>query len=998
MNRSLRQRRGAYTIGVLGALLGLPSVALGQGAPPQSPAPSNSAPANPPPPPPSGDAPAAEEEGDGEVIDVDTPPPPVPADKGVVTGVVVEGSNSDPIIEAQVSVVGTQTKTLTDLDGRFRLVLPPGTYDLRVFYEGHKARRIQKVVVSKGQSLEVNVSLDTEEAAPEPVREIEVVADRSNAQTQILIRKNAANTGDSVSAQDIAKTPDRNAAEAAKRVVGATILDGRFVLVRGLGERYTNALLNGSPLPSPEPDRQAVPLDLFPSLVLSDIAIVKTFTPDMPGDFAGGSVSIHTRQPSETFQISASLSLGVNTVSTFQDKLGYAGGGLDFVGIDSGKRNLPKNFPTYKLVSGGAKPDGSQVSDQEVWDAGKRINSSMATNRSTAPVNHGFNAVGGGTISLGKAGTLGAVAALTYGRRFSIVKDAIVRRFNFALDPNDPNKPFPYFAAVDAKGEIGTDSVSWGGLAVLSWTPSSNHRFSFTGLTSRSSDNETRILTGPNEGAGFAVLEDTRLRFVSRGLFFGEFQGEHKLPALKGAEVRYRLSGSLATLDEPDTRQTSYLLMDDGNGKVTRFWDATPTLSGQHFFGSQSEQSIGGALDLTQPIVEGPRALKVKAGLFIQARERSFDTRRFHFRQLSGVPFTEYLKPADEIFVDENLGTKVDFNEWTQATDTYTASTHLYAGYLMADFSPFPWMRAIGGARIEAWSQNLASFDRFVPDTKVESGQDTLDVLPSLALIFKTTRDSNLRVSISRTVARPQLRELAPFLFTDYVGARDQVGNPNLKVSSIVNGDVRFELFPAAADVVAVSAFYKQFYDPIEAIILGGSSNELITYENAKSARVLGMEIELKKGLGFLTPALSDLSALANVTVSSSRVELDPELGIQTNNVRPLVGQSPVVVNIGVDYSNDKTGTRGRLVYNVSAPRIRAAGSNNLLDTYEQPRHLLDVSIAQRIGKLIDLKLTAENLLQAPFRATFGKDNEDSHVVEERQPGTTFTLSATVTN
>ena len=984
--------RARSALFVLGAALVCPAGALAQSPPPAPPPPAPAAP-------PAGDVEV--EEGDAEVIDVEPEAPkPVPADKGVITGTVVEASNGESIIEAQVSVVGTKIKALTDLDGNYRIELPPGTYELRVFYEGHKPRRVQKVVVAKGKSVTLDVNLDSD-AATEEVVEIEVAPDRSSAATQVLIRKNQANVGDAVSAQEIAKTPDRNAAEAAKRVVGATILDGRFVYVRGLGERYTNALLNGSPLPSPEPDRQAVPLDLFPSLVLSDISIVKTFTPDMPGDFAGGSVSIHTRQPTETFQISATASIGANTVSTFQDRLSYAGGALDFLGIDSGRRGLPSGFPKYRLVSGADKPGGSKVTDEEVWAAGRRMNSSMATDRSLAPPNHGLNVVAGGTVPLGSLGKIGATAALTYNRRFTIVKDAIFRRFNFYLDPTKPDDPFPYRAAVDTTGEIGNDQVSWGGLAVVSWSPSADHRLTFTGLTSRSSDNEARVITGFNEGAD-AELEDTRLRFVSRGLFFGELAGEHKIRALKGMDLDYRISGSLATLDEPDTRQTSYQLFEDAEGTVQRFWNATPTLSGQHFFGGQSERSIGGALNITQPILEGKTPLKVKAGAFLQLREREFDTRRFHFRQQSGVPFTEYVKPADEIFTDENIGPVVNFAEWTQGTDTYSASQDLYAGYLMADFSPWPWLRLIGGARVEAWSQNLRSFDRFLPDEITESGQDTLELLPALNLVFKTTKASNLRASISRTVARPQLRELAPFIFSDFVGSADIQGNPDLKQSSVLNGDLRFEVFPGAADVVALSAFYKEFADPIETSNIGGTSNQLITFQNAKSARVLGMELEIKKGLGFLSPALADLSPLANLTISASRAELYENAGgiqtIQTNNVRPLVGQSPLVLNLGLDYTNDASGTRARLVYNYSAARIRAAGYNNLLDLYEQPRHLLDVSVAQRVTRWLDLKLTAENLLQAPFRATFGSQNEDRRVVEERQPGTSFTLSATVSN
>lgn len=990
MNRSLRGRAGRTSLLLLGAALVYPATASGQDP-----------------------APADPDEADAEVIDVEDAPPPVPADKGVITGTVVESSTGDTLIEAQVTVVGTRHKALTDLDGNYRFELPPGTYELRVFYEGHKPRRVQKAAVVKGQTLRVDVTLEPESAEPEPVREIDVTPDRTSAATQILIRKNAANVGDAVSAQEIARTPDRNAAEAAKRVVGATVLDGRFVFVRGLGERYTNALLNGSPLPSPEPDRQAVPLDLFPSLVLSDIAILKTFTPDMPGDFAGGSVSIHTRQPTEDLQVSGTLLLGVNTESTFRDRLSYQGGNLDFLGIDSGRRALPKGFPKYRLVSFTEKtPGGELVTEEETWAAGRMVNSSMTTNRSVAPPNHGINFVVSGTKELGSLGKLGATAALSYSRKFTILDDAELRRFGFDKAPGT------FRPTLDSRVESGNDQVSWGGLAVVSWTPSSDHRLTLTGLTSRFSDNEARTFRATDKEGGL-VLDDARLRFLTRGLFFGELSGEHKLKSLGGLEVDYRASASLATLDEPHTRETMYSGTPQPDTPLALAWDPNPNLSGSHFFASQYESAFGGSLDVARQMITGSVGLKIKAGAFVQTRKREFSARRFKFDRLS----PPYDLPPDELFSDQNIGVGVGFTEWTFPNDQWTSSMDLYAGYAMADFSPFPWLRALGGVRVEAWSQSIESFNLFNPEERSASGQDTVDGLPSVALVFKTSRDSNLRASFSRTVARPQLRELSPVQFLDLGGQRVGQGNPALKVSQVTNADLRFEVFPGAADVVAVSAFFKDFQRPIEALLALTGSNDVLTFCNTKSATVLGMEVEVRKGLGFLSPALADLSPLANVTVSSSRVDVGiltnpgdtgpcsviPE-GSQTSAVRPLVGQSPVVVNLGLDYNSERLGMSARLVYNVSAPRLRFAGANGLIDTYEQPRHLLDLAIGKKIGQHVDLKLTAENLLQEPLRLTFGRDMRESdgvdaagdplrsNIVMKQQPGTTFTLSATITN
>ena len=283
------------------------------------------------------DAPEADAADEGEP----DPARPPPKGQGVIWGVVRSNATKDTLIEAQVTVVTTGKKVLTDLDGRFRVELPPGTYELRVFYELHKASRIQNLVVTEGKVQKVDVALDSDKASEEVVEAVVADVERGSVATQLQLRKAAAVSSDSVGAADIAKAPDRTAADAIKRVVGTSVVDGRFVYVRGLGERYTNARLDGAPMPSPEPDRAAIPLDMFPSLVLSDLTVIKTFSPDMPGDFTGGSVVIHTRDLPTRFRFQATLGLGLNTQSTFGSRLSYRGGSLDWLGIDDGTRSQP---------------------------------------------------------------------------------------------------------------------------------------------------------------------------------------------------------------------------------------------------------------------------------------------------------------------------------------------------------------------------------------------------------------------------------------------------------------------------------------------------------------------------------------------------------------------------------------------------------------------------------------------------------------------------------
>ncbi|MDI1445370.1 TonB-dependent receptor [Polyangium sp. 6x1] len=941
----------------------------------------------------------AQEGADEALLGEEDPSRPAPAGKGVVWGVVTDAKTKEPVIDAQVSVVGTNKKVIADFDGRFRLELPPGNYELRVFYQLYKAQRLQNVRVTAGTVEKLDVALSTEEAKQEIVVEIEADPDRASAAAQTLLRKNAAHTGDAVSAQEIARTPDRNAADAARRVVGASVVGQRYVYVRGLGDRYTNALLNGVPLPSPEPDRQAVPFDLFPTTVLSDLTIIKTFTPDMPGDFTGGSVRVTTRELPEKFTISGTLYLGVNTETTFRDRLTYAGGGTDFLGIDDGTRALPPNFPTdYKAAKGAEKPDGSLVSSREVNELGRALNKPMTTTRTMTLPNMSGNLTLGNTHRFGQDHELGYMAALTYGRRFQIRREGVLG--TVTIDPNVSNEleSQNYYSF-----ENGVDVVSWGGFAGLTYRYAKDHKVTLLGLHSRSSESEAREIAGhAEEGGAGRLAYDTRLRFASRSLTFGQLAGEHKLRNANDATLEWNLTTSLATSDEPGTRQNVYLQDND-----RKAWQST-TLSGLHFYANQAETAIGGALHYTQPIRRGDTPVRVKVGGLAQVRDRAFDARRLRYIPIAQTPeeAAAYSLPPDQLFTSEYIGRALTLDEYTRPSDSYDATQRTFAGYFMTDASLRPWMRVVLGARVEASSQRLDTFDSSTGLPR-QVDLSTTDLLPSLGLVFKTSDRSNLRASVTRTVARPQLRELAPFSFTDYFGAREMQGNPDLDRTTIVNADLRFEFFPTLAEVAAISVFYKDFSKPIEQIIIP-SNRGIVSYQNAKGAQNAGIELELRKNLGFVSPAIADLGVLANLTLVHSRVALDDEgTSVQTNNVRPLAGQSPYVVNAGLDYANDKRGTRVRVLYNIYGRRISQVGSLGLPDVYEQPRHLLDVTVAQRIGKYVDLKLSAENILLAPVVFTQGPNVENvfhqdipnlTNVVEQFQPGATFTLSATITN
>lgn len=931
-------------------------------------------------PPVKAEEPDEPEEEEPPAVDPSKPPA---AGKGVVWGVVKSKASKETVLEAIVSVLGRKEYGTTDVDGRYRIELPPGTYQLRVVYELHRPARVKNVTIQPGRIVRLDVVLDADETATEEVTAIEAEAERASAATQLMLRKNAAQASDAIGAQDIAKTPDRNAAEAVKRVVGTTVVDGRYIFVRGLGDRYTNALLNGSPLPSPEPDRQAVPLDMFPSLVLADLTISKTFVPDMPGDFAGGSLNIHTRDLPNKFLFQVTGGLGANTESTFGNRLSYPGGKNDWLGSDDGSRRLPNEVPRSRVIE--VNRDGS-VND--ITAIGRAVNRNMATDR-TFNLPHGtVSTVVGDSIKLGGQRVLGFVAGGTYSRRFQKRNDEIIR--TFGIDAANPGALAPQN---DYQAETGTDTVTWSGLGTVSFAFNADHKVALTGLYSRNAEKEGRVITGFNEEARNAI-RDERLRFVNRALVYGQLRGEHRFRELDNATLNWSLLQSRATLNDPALRENVYVR--DPDGRYSYFSNSTQ--SGQNFFAAQGETTRGAGLDWLQPLAKYDGAPKLKIGGLLTLRGRSFQARRFRFTRNNAAGDADvFREPSGRLFVDENVGPFLTLEEWTRPTDTYAARYDVWAGYAMADVPVTSRLRFVVGPRIEASKQTIDSFDPFAGTTeRVRSRLTKTDILPSANIILKVMKDSNLRLSATRTVARPQLRELAPFVFTDFLGAREVLGNPDLDRTTIANFDARFEIFPRVSEVLAVSVFHKRFHKPIETFIIP-TGRGVVSYQNAQGAENTGVELEARKGLDFVHAGLAEFSLLGNVTFVHSRVELDAaQGGIQTSRERPLAGQSAYVANTALDWTHDRTKTRARVLYNVQGARISQVGTRGLPDIYEQPRNIVDFSVAQGLGEHVDLKLTIENILDAPVRFTHGRD--DGPVTQSYHLGQTFWLLATFSN
>ena len=920
--------------------------------------------------------------------------------KGAIVGVVTQSEDGEPAMDTFVGIVGTQTAVLTDIDGSYRLELPPGSYTVQFVAELRKPLRTAKLTVQKGQLTRMDAVVVLEQEQAEPAVETVVEVESASVQSLLLERQRGIASGDSVGRAEITKANDRPAAEAAKRVVGAHLEGSRFLFVRGLGERYTNALLDGFPLPSPEPDRQAVPLDLFPSQILDSLTVVKTFSPDVPGDFAGGSVRIATRRIPNKLTLAGSVSVGFNTEATFSNSLNHSGGGLDFLGIDDGTRALPKDLPSTKVVRGVEQSDGTIITKEEIAAYGRAMNTPLSARRSLAAPNLSVNAVAADSFSLGDWGRLGIMGALVYDRRLERVVDAKLRTYGRSIDEESDSVR----VLNDLKLERSTQLVSWGGLFGTTLELGEDHRIGITGLYTRAADISTSVLSGYHEERAASLAEE-RLTFISRQLAFGDITGHHRFKEANGLELDYGLGLARATREQPDTRGATYQY--DATKEVFAFED--DSTSGSHFFSEQGESTIGGMVDLTVPLLKQQEIIKLKTGAAFNLRDREFLARRFRFRPdrkngaedfdlCPGPSFS--LDCPDKLFTNGNIDSRaLELEENTGDNDGYNAGLRVISTYVMLDTRPLPHWRFTLGPRLEVSSQDITSFDPVDPTQPAkENLLEDLQLLPAALLTYTPIPKANLRFSVTRTVARPQLRELAPFGFVDYFGGRETRGNPDLVNTSILNADTRFEFFPTSREVIAVSAFYKQFKNPIEQVIQASSGTAgVVTFDNAPSGNLFGIELEARKSLDFLSELLRPLSIISNVTFAHSSVELDKERAVLlTSKSRPLSQQAPFIVNVALDFDYEGWGTRARLLYNVVGQRLTQVGRNGIPDIYELPRHVLDLTIGQKLGQFVELRGSASNLLDWPTVREHKTGKSD--ITEEFKTGTTFSLGLALSN
>ncbi len=911
-------------------------------------------------------------------------PQAVAGPPGVIEGRVIGSEDGRPVAGARIFVSGTPLDVVTDADGRFRIEVAAGTYAFSVIAPAFSAQTVEGVVVDPEQTVVREIELTP---AGLELAEFVVLEPYIEGSLAAFVeeRRTSAAVTDILGAEQISRAGDSDAAGALKRVTGLTLVDGKYVYVRGLGERYSSVLLNGAQIPSPDPTRRVVPLDLFPTEILQGVVVQKTYSADMPGEFGGGSIALRTRGFPDSPFFKLSGSLGYADGTSFRQGFGYAGGGRDWTGKDDGGRALPARLDALRRDGlflrqrTPANPAGLTPQEFEAVGEALAAGGYDITGKRIGP-DGGFALSGGSSWNFGQAWRVGFLASARYSRSFDTRTEA--RRFYTAssdgLNLRDDTTLVGTRTEIDSSGFL-VAGIDYG----------DDHSLRGTSLIVRQTEDLARIQSGVVDSQ---PLENYKLAWVENELVAHQLTGGHRLPwFVEQARVDWLYTRARANRYAPNTREYRFDVRDDG-----RFFSLS-TASNSHSFANLDDDSESGDLGLALPFAAGARVqgeLGLKAGRL--QRERDSYIRRYQFfargasvirPEVLGRPTLEAILNPDTIRPDGFVVAEI-----TQPTDNYFASQRLDYRAISLDLNLWDRLRLNFGLREEDNRQEVTTFSVVRPSDRPVIGLiDQIDRLPSFAATWQLTGNQQLRLGYSRTLSRPDFRELTAAPFVDPILDVLTFGNPELVTASIRNYDLRWEYYFSPTESVSVAAFRKDFTNPIEKQLLPGSGSILLTLANAEGATNQGVELDAYKHLGFLGRWIGDarwaqwlrLDRLAwenwylgaNYAWIDSEIRLDPaRSGFNTNLVRPLEGQSPYVVNLQLGYQSSDGDREATLLYNVSGERIVQVGVDTQPDTYEQPFHQLDFTWKQRLGEHWAFRVRLRNLLDP--RVEFRQGNE----------------------
>lgn len=903
-----------------------------------------------------------------------------------IKGKVIDASTSEILIGATVKIAGTSMGAITDLEGSYLISgLNPGTYDLQYTYIGYYTKTIKNVEIKKDETKILNISLEVDGLTTEEIV-VEATLSLANEQALLSEQKNSDKVQDGISEQQIKRTPDASASDVMKRVTGISLVGNKYVFVRGTSERYNNTTLNGVVLPSTDPDKKAFSFDLFPSNLLENVIISKTFTPDQPGNYSGGLVQINTKDFPDAFSLNWNFGTSYNDNTSIKGFYNYNASNKKFLflnlGIDD-SRQLPSLIPNIQVKN-------SNFSREQISDYSRAFPNNWGQNETRAPLNSNLQFSVGSSLKIGKV-PIGFLAAYTYKNSYS----------NSVIDRNEYNSDLSKLISLNGKNsEV---NYLWGVLVNLNAKVNENNKISLKSTYTLNSEDNTEYYSGYVNGLNGTDMFDRQLyitQFIQRSMLSTQLFGEHFFKSIANSSFNWKLSYSETSNKEPDRKTMTY--QRDFQSQDPFYAAINPnfgnTYAGGRFFSDLKDINRGLSLNyempfkIKLPVLKETIRSKFKIGGSVNGTERNFSARNFGVGYWIGMPFDILFQPIEKIFAPENFDVnKLFYDELTNETDKYKASENNYAGYMMIDI-PVNKFRFVLGARYEYNEQKVNTLG--VIGNPINNTLKNIDVLPSINAVYKLNDKTNIRAAYSQTLSRPELREIAPFSYVDFLSYSFVFGNSvDLRRTIVRNYDLRYEIFPDAGELISISLFYKHIDAPIEEVFIATNTNRMRTFQNAKNHAVnYGAEIEFRKNLGFIYKTLRYFSINGNLTFVNSNINLENTSTVATTKQRKMQGQSPYMLNLGLYYDNINLGTSINLSYNRIGDRISEVGLNGFQDIIECGNDFVDLTISQKILGKFELKFAINDILNQDKKYIQTVSGIET-VVKQINTGTKYALS-----
>ena len=936
--------------------------------------------------------------------------------KGTVRGTIYDDVLGEALMGVTVVVEGTVTGTVTDLDGKFNLSLAPGRYNLKFSFISFETLTVSDVDVKDGGVLILdNLKLKT---ATLGLAEVTITANavRNTENSIMSIKMKSPNVLDGISSAGFRKMGDSDAASSMKRVSGVAVEGGKYVYVRGLGDRYTKTIVNGVDIPGLDPDRNSLQLDIFPTNVIDNIIIHKSFSVELPADFTGGVIDIAIKDFPEEKKGNVFIAGGYNPDYHFNSNyLTYKGGKTDFLGFDDGTRAIPatENIPFFSDVVGQPLTSTESLRYREILDG---FSPNMAAMKQMSLMDYSVGASLGNQVPLKKI-TLGYSFGVSYKNNTEYYKEAEYGRYGLSGDPDISELEVREFQ----KGDFGVSNVLISGLAGFAIkTKKSKYRINMLHLQNGESKAGIFDYESSDVGTNFSGIQHN-LEYSQRSLTNLLIDGKHSFNNSKW-DIIWKISPTLSKIDDPDVRFTRYVIS-NGNYII-----GTESGFPERIWRELSERNIGGVLHLTKGYSFRGEPAKLNFGGAYTYKERDFIINKYAFN-LRNVPLTG---SPDEIFRDDNMwplngtstnsGTTYEANFVPVNPNQFNARSDNAAGYISTEIGLIRNLRAVLGVRMENFVQRYTGQDQLgtnvLNDEKVI---DNLDFFPSANFIYSIDAKQNLRFSFAKTVARPSFKEMSYSEISDPISNRTFIGgmfrdaddvngieywDGNLMTTDIQNFDLRWELFHSNGQMVSVSAFYKMFKNPIEIVQYATTQKGSFQPRNVGDGTVLGIETEFRQSLDIIRDGLKDFSINGNISVTRSQIDLslteytsrveNARTGQTIEKTREMAGQAPYIINGGVSYNGGESGFwkgfEAGFYYNVQGTTLQYVGIADRPDIYMLPFHSVNFNASKLLGKdnRTQISFKIENLLDDKKESVFRSFNPTDMFFTKLEPGITF--------